>query len=178
MVAINQRFNQEFIMRNITQTVYAFSELSDIAKAKALEGVYSIVEYPWYDENHTLLSAIRKTFKLEDFDWGYDLYTSHYHLKLSSDFKQGFNNKKLALYLEYMQKDNRAINGYDLTEFFIHSITDQFKTHGDIKRALDFAVSEILTGCQKDMEDYFSNDSLAEFVECNEYEFTLDGELV
>jgi hypothetical protein len=165
-------------MRTITKTVYAFSELSDTAKAKALEGVYSIVEYPWHDENHALLDAIEKTFKLERFEWGYDCLTSHHHLKLSSDFKQGFNIKKLALYLEYMQKDNRAINGYYLTEFFIHSITDQFKTHGNVKRALDFAVSELLTTCQNDMADYFSDDSLAEFVESNEYEFTIDGKLV
>ena len=160
-------------MRTIAINLYQFGELSDEAKGKALQELYNIAEYDLHSENRQTLKAIEKAFKLERFDWEYDVYSSRYSFIIPHDFKQGLSKKAVNRLFT-----TRLNDGFWLTESFKSTFMAVFKKHGDIKAALDRAIDETLKQCSKDMECYFSEESLAEHATINEYEFSEDGSLV
>jgi len=164
-------------MRTIPVNLYAFGELSDKAKEKALQELYFAAEYPWHDENRDTLKAIEKAFKLERFDWGYDVCGSWFCFEVPHDLKQGLNRGRITLYLDFMGKDNPSIGDYCLMEFFKADFWKSFNQYGDIKQALNDAIGGVIKACQEDMEDYFSEESLADHATANEYEFSEDGAL-
>jgi hypothetical protein len=159
-------------MQTVTVNLYQFDELSDKAKGKALQELHTTAEYPWHNENNQTLKAIERTFKLERFDWGYDVFGSWFRFEVPHNIKQGLNRKKLSLWLEIMQED-----GYDLTDDFVQCFWESFSQHGDIKQSLHDAIGSVVKTCQKDMEGYFSEESLVDHAMSNEYEFTEDGSL-
>ena len=164
-------------MRSITVNLYSFDELSDKAKEKALQELYSVAEYPWHGENCDTLKAVERAFKLERFDWEYNACGSIYTYTLPHDVKQGMNRKKLLLTFKYLKKDNPLVSGYWLLEAFECDFWECFNSQGDIKVALQYAIGETVKWCHKDMADYFSEESLAEYAMANEYEFKGDGSL-
>jgi len=164
-------------MRTIPVNLYCFDELSGNAKEKALQELHFAAEYPWHDENRDTLKAIEKAFKLERFDWGYDACGSWFCFEVPHDLKQGLNRGRIALYLDFMRKDNPSIGDYYLMGFFKADFWKSFNQYGDIKQALNDAICEVIKACQKDMEDYFSEESLADHAVVNEYEFSEDGAL-
>jgi len=159
-------------MRTIPVNLYTFGELSDKAKEKALQELYFAAEYPWHDENHGTLKAIKKAFKLERFDWGYDVCGSWFCFEVPHDLKQGMGKKAINRLFDIYLND-----GFWLTEFFKSDFMTAFETHGDIKQSLNVAIGGVIKACQKDMEEYFSEENLAEHATANEYEFNEDGNL-
>jgi hypothetical protein len=159
-------------MRSITVNLYSFDELSDKAKEKALEELYSVVDYAWHSENTATLEAIEKAFKLERFEWAYSEYSCDYSFTVPHDLKQGMNKKAIKRLFA-----NHLNDGFWLTEFFKSDFMTAFEKYGDIKSALKHAVNEAVKCCHKDMADYFSEESLAEHAIANDYEFREDGGL-
>ena len=159
-------------MRTININLYTFGELSGKAKEKAMQELYFAAEYPWHDENRDTLKAIEKAFKLERFDWGYGTYNSHCSFIVPHDLKQGMGKKAIKrLFSIYLD------DGFWLTEFFKSDFMTAFEKHGNIKQGLNDAISGVIKACQKDMEDYFSEESLADHAGANGYEFSEDGGL-
>jgi len=159
-------------MRIININLYTFDELSGNAKEKALQELYFAAEYAWHDENRDTLKAIEKAFKLERFDWGYDVCGSWFCFEVPHDLKQGMGKKAVnRLFDIYLD------NGFWLNEVFKSDFMTAFETHGDIKQALNVAIGLVIKACQKDMEEYFSEESLADHATANGYEFSEDGNL-
>ncbi len=159
-------------MRTIPVNLYTFGELSDKAREKASQELYFAAEYPCHDENRDTLKAIEKAFKLERFDWGYDVCGSWSCFEVPHDLKQGMGKKAIKRLFDIYLND-----GFWLTEFFKSDFMTAFETHGDIKQALNGAISGVIKACQKDTEEYFSEESLADHAVANEYEFYEDGAL-
>jgi hypothetical protein len=52
---------------------------------------------------------------------------------------------------------------------------DQFKLTGDAKTAFDYSLQNFVQAVEKDVENYYSNESIDETIEANEWTFTKEG---
>ena len=58
----------------------------------------------------------------------------------------------------------------------LYAFHDKFKSTGDALRAFNHALDEGFEAWRSDWEDAYSDDSIADFLRTNEYEFTEDGD--
>jgi hypothetical protein len=58
----------------------------------------------------------------------------------------------------------------------MHAFYDKFKSTGDALRAFNHALDAGFDAWRSDWEDAYSDESIADFLRANEYEFTAGGD--
>ena len=170
-------------MRTIEIKVYLFSELSEDAKEKAIEGLSDInVHYDWW--NFTYEDAERIGLKITSFDLDRNRHATgelntaaaevcanifKEHGETCETFKTAtkFMEAWQPIFNEYMNEESEKYESQeselamqDLEEDFLKSILDDY--------------SIIL---QKESEYLQSKEAIIETIEANNYEFDEDGKL-
>ena len=157
-------------MRTETITLYQFDELSDDAKEKALEWLRQAYDYPWFDEALDSIKAFCEVFKVivdryEFNPCGYsyvDTDAQNHHFR-------GFTLK------DALRLTDSSLTGYCLDYDLTQAFYDSFKVSGDAKQAFEDALRGACKAIDRDIEYCFSDEALAEWGQCNGYEFLESG---
>lgn len=151
--------------------VYKFAELSDSAKGKAVAYFRDRFEYPWFDEAMGSIKAFVKGLHGDVMDWriGDGVYRSFVRTTLDESF---FSDLELSDF----NRDHMP-TGYCLDATLWGVFYDEFKKTGDGFYAYQQAIESALCEISSDVESHYSDESVIENIEINEYEFEDDGSL-
>lgn len=159
-------------MRTVSVSVYKFEELSESAKAYAIEKEREIYEYPWSDNWKQSIEAFCGHFGIVLKNWGVGPWNPTYY-KLSDYDNSNFRGLKLSQF----NRDHMPTGYYgDCTLW--QTFYDEFKRTTDAKHAFEKAVRAGFYTWRADWEDSLEDEQISEFLTLNEYEFTEDGVIV
>lgn len=163
-------------MRTITThtTVYKFGELSEEAQRKALENLYDInVSFDWWESTYEDAETIGCEIKGFDIDRGSycRLACNDAHataLLIVENHGPDCDTRKLA---EQYLKDHDALERDEDGDIFT-----------DLLEALDVEFiralgEEYLSLLRQEYEYQTSEEAVKETIECNEYDFTIEGRI-
>lgn len=155
-------------MRTIETTIYAFDELSDKAKERAIEKMREITEYPWFSECLGSLRAFCDEFSVRVTDY---TLSDCYRASISTDSTpRHFRGVKLSAF------DREVMpTGFCFDCDLRYTFHDEFKRTGDAFDAFQTALEEFLSSVRKDIEWHYSDEAITEHIQINNYEFTEDG---
>lgn len=170
-------------MKTVTINTYQFSELSEQAKEKALQGLSTInVDFEWWD--NTYEDAANIGLKLTSFDLdrnrhadgAFTLSAAEVAQNIINEHGEGCSTYKTAqkfledhnpVFAAYMDEENELFESYEAEEKL-----------SDIEQ--DFLVSlleDYSIILQNEYEYRISRKAVIEAIEANEYDFTEDGKL-
>ena len=154
-------------MQVVELQIFQFHELDEQAKRKAREWHRQDIEYPWFDEAKDSLKAFCDHFRVTVKDWR--LGDNQGYVKTDAE-QRHFRGVKLS------EQDRDAMpTGLWLDcELFMH-FYDEFKRTGDAKSAFDDALHNFVKAVERDVEHFYSDESVDEHIETNMWTFTADG---
>jgi hypothetical protein len=154
-------------MQVVELQIFHYKELDDRAKEKAREWYRTSSDYPWYDEAIDSLRAFCDHFgvKVRDYSIGDD----RGFVKTDAE-QRHFRGVKLS-----EQIRDRMPTGLWLDcELFMH-FYDEFKNTGNAKAAFEDALYNFTRAVRNDVDSYYSDESIEESMEVNEWTFTANG---
>lgn len=156
-------------MRQLSVTLYQFEELSPEAQQKAIEQAQTRDDlYGWDSEWQESLEAFCLHFGVTLRSWNVCPWGSVEYSEISVN--EPFRGLKLkAFNPEHMP------TGFCGDCAFWQPFYNEFKRTGDAKQAFNHAVYEGLKAWRDDHKSCYTEDSIREFLTCNEYEYTEDG---
>jgi hypothetical protein len=154
-------------MEVVELQIFQFNELDEQAKWKAREWYCSTSDYPWYDEAKDSLKAFCDHFNVTVRDWR--LGDNQGYVRTDAE-QRHFRGVKLS------EQDRDAMpTGLWLDcELFIH-FYDEFKRTGDAKGAFEDAIHNFVKAVARDVDNYYSEECIAETMEANKWTFTKEG---
>lgn len=154
-------------MEVVELQIFQFHELDEQAKDKAREWHRSNIDYPWYDEAKDSLKAFCDHFRVTVRDWA--LGDMRGYVKTDAE-QRHFRGIKLS------EQDRDAMpTGLWLDcDLFMH-FYDEFKRTGDAKAAFDDALHNFVKAVARDVEYFYSKESVDEHIETNMWTFTKEG---
>jgi len=158
-------------MRTVIINAYQFDELNEDAQEKAIEWVKNNIHglCVWHDEAKQSIEAFCDKFgvTLQNYQiipWG------------CADYATDANNGHFrGVRLSHINREE-MLTGYCLDCDLMHAFHDKFKSTGDALRAFNHALDEGFDAWRSDWENAYSDESIADFLLANEYEFTEDGD--
>ena len=158
-------------MRNVTTILYQFDELNEDAQDKAIEWVKNNIQglYAWHDEARQSIKAFCDKFgvTLQNYQispWG------------RIDYATDANNRHFRGVRLSQINRKEMLTGYCLDCDLMCAFYDKFKSTGDALWAFNHALDEGFDAWRSDWEYTYSDESIADFLRENEYEFTEDGD--
>ena len=168
-VAMMQPNSQGDDMRQVTTTVYKFSELSESAQDKALDQLGDInVNHDWYQYTYDDANAIG--LRIDSFDTG------------RSNSIEGALTMDAYEVMALIQKEHgESAPTYKLAQEFL--LRNKAEDGSDEKEALEkefeyALLEEYLSMLRGEVEYLQSREAIIESLEANDYEFTKEGSLV
>lgn len=155
-------------MRNITKTVYLFSELSDRAKEKAREWWRQGDPTAWDDDSLDSIKAFCTEFGVTLRDYSVAPYSRPTY-SVDAD-NSNFRGRKLREF-----NRDAMPTGYCLDCPLWQTFCDEWKKTGDPKQSFDSALHAAFNEWRDDREYQLSDESIDETIEANEYEFDEKG---
>ena len=158
-------------MRTVTIAVCQFDELNEDAQKKAIEWVNKNIPdlYAWHDEAKQ---------SIEEFCSKFDVTLQNYQVSPWGriDYETNANNGHFrGVRLSHINREE-MLTGYCLDCALMHAFHDKFKSTGDALRAFNHALDAGFDAWRSDWEEAYSDESIADFLRSNEYEFTEDGD--
>lgn len=157
-------------MRHLTIALFGIDELSDGAKARAVEWYrYSQGgDYAWHNESRASIEAFCSHFGVQLKDWSVGAFYPYYY---STDAgNKNFRGFKLKDF-----KPDHAPTGYCLDFDIWGTFYEVFAASGDAKEAFHRALDAGFKAWREDMEHSTSDEYIYEALLANEYEFLEDG---
>ena len=154
-------------MQTVEIQIFHFNELDERAKEKAREWYRADCEYPWFSEAKDCLTAFCDHFGVKVLD--YRIGDSQGFVKTDAA-QHHFRGVKLSEQL----RDAMPTGLWLDCELFMH-FYDEFKNTGDAKAAFEDALYNFTRAVRNDVESYYSDESIDENIEINEWTFTADG---
>jgi hypothetical protein len=158
-------------MRTVTINAYQFDELNEDAQEKAIEWVKNNIHalHAWNDEAKQSIKAFCDKF-------GVTLRDHHVSPWGRIDYATDANNGHFrGVRLSHINREE-MLTGYCLDCDLMYTFHDKFKSTGDALIAFNHALDEGFEAWRSDWENAYSDDSIADFLRANEYEFTADGD--
>jgi hypothetical protein len=167
-------------MKTIEINVYSFNELSDDAKENAIEQ-YRENNYGFHWSEDYLQSAIEclKIFggKLKDYsiDWS-DINRCHWKIYVDEDDISELTNS--SYYLKYINGEKYP-SGFCADDDFFSVIKKYIANPYDttFEELINDCLYELFHSACKDYEHQISDEGITESIQCNEYQFTEDGNI-
>ena len=158
-------------MRTVELEVVYFNELSDSAKDKARDWYREGSEFPYFDDYLASVRAFCQEFGVTLKDWSIgDGRNTYFRTDAQASNFRGYKIKdaeKLA------REDLTGFCGDSITNYFL----EEFKQSGDAFYSFQQALEQMLITIQRDVECYYSNESIDEMLEINGYEFYPNGKI-
>jgi len=148
---------------------YSFEELSQSSKERAVANFREHDEYPWFDEAMTSIEAFVEHFgaKVTNYSIGMEAHRSRVQTTIEPSSFRGMKLKDFSR--DYMP------TGYCIDNDIWHEFYDEFKKTGHAHHAFNMALEAFYHAVAKDVEYYFSFESMAEMLNDDWYEFNEDG---
>jgi hypothetical protein len=175
-------------MREVTEKVYKFAELTEEAKEKAREWFRSIDEYPWGSDQRASLKAFEREFPIKVRDWsvgawGYSYCYGDVSDNLDDSEREMTGPELVAHLLEYHGKvvdvKGNGLTGsctdYGLLEpmwAVIEKRNDQDLTY---EQLLKYCLTNWADEYRKDIEAQDEDEYVDDCIVANDYEFYEDG---
>lgn len=172
-------------MRTIETTVYKFAELSEQGKQKAIEGLMDInVDFDWWQFIYLDAKNVGIEIGGFDIDRGayvqievYDpLETANKILKDHGEMCETYSNAK-----QFIEERDALVSKYsnegdkvpEENEYDFDCELDELET--EYKKTLE---EDYLSLLRAEYEYLTSEEAIIETIKCNEYEFTVDGDMI
>lgn len=157
-------------MHTETISIYKFNELSDSAKQRAISDWRNNgTEFPWFDEYMGSLKEFCKHFNVSIKDYSVSA-CSHSYVDTDAQKIHFWGIKLHEFSPEYMP------TGFCSDVALWGTFYKDFKATGCALQAFNYAIDAWVRDILADMEYQESDEAISESIECNEYEFTEDGE--
>lgn len=156
-----------------TINIYSFDELSDEAKAKAIDNYRSKgFEHHWGEESQDSLKAFCALFGVNVTDWSIGTY-GHSYIKTDAENShfRGWNKAKVNAIPEFL-------TGYCLDCAFIEAFKKEFEKTGDALYSFNEAIGTGLKEWINDLEFQESDEYIVDCLIANEYQFLEDGRML
>lgn len=150
-------------MRIIEKTVYTFDELDERAKVNAREWMRVGLEYPWFNEARDSLRAFCDEFGIKIVDY----YLGDYRGFVQTDVTNShFRGLKLSDF------DREAMpTGMCFDSSLRYTFADEFKKYGSALDAFKNALESFVCEVERDVDFYYSDESIDESILANGHEF-------
>lgn len=159
-------------MKQITIDAYSFNELSDKAKDKARDYYYQNIEYFWGDEHLEVVKRFLDLFNVSLVNWACDEYHVDFETNINDCKFQGLNKKRV----------NALIKSFNVSywadETLVIAFNESYSKHGSIKLAIEEALRQSEINLKNDIAHHYTDESMADYFEANEYFFTIDGKVI
>lgn len=157
-------------MRKISIDLFRFSELNEEAQKNALIWARNNIGdiYCWNAESLQSIKA---------FCQKYGVALERYNISPYEGYKcvtNACNNHFRGVRLKHIQREE-WLTGYCLDNTLMYNFHDTFKSTGDALGAFNAALGAGLKEWQEDWLHSHSDESLGDFLDANEYEFTQYG---
>jgi len=159
-------------MREITQKVYTFDELSEDAKKRAIDGMYESTEYPFFDDFISSIKAFCDYFGIKIRDYQLSECADRSFIKTDAESFH-FEFFRVERFKEEWPSDGYYI-GEELCRVFVeyvHAAPD------DVLDAFKGAIEDAIHSLAQDISYTFSEEGLIENINSNEYEFLENGQM-
>lgn len=157
-------------MRTATINVYTFSELSDSAKQNVIAYFARNNHYDWSDAHNSLEKFCDK-FNVSIRDYNYGGSRNDY---IKTD---ATNRNFRGLKLRDVNREEMLTN-YCFDCDLMYEFYDVFKASGDALYAFNQALEAFMIAVANDVEYQCSEDYISDLCECNDYQFTEDGQFL
>lgn len=155
-------------MRSETVDLYKYDELGEHEKEKVRQWFIDTFEYFWFPEAMSDIESFCDQFGVKILDYSISPW-NHSYMKTSAE-NSHFRGLKLK-----DAKKLKLSGGYYIGEIlqneFIQSFTDSGDALSSFNHSLDVALSEML----RDWEHQYSEESIRDFLDANQYEFLENG---
>lgn len=150
-------------MRVIEKTIYTFDELDERAKVNAREWYRRGLEYPYFGEALDSLRSFCSEFGVSILDYRLGDYRAFVKTDVSN---ANFRGLKLS------QFDREAMpTGFSFDCSLRYTFADEFKKYGSALDAFKNALESFGCEVKRDVDYYFSDESIDESIIANGHEF-------
>lgn len=159
-------------MKQITIDTYSFKELEGKAKDKARDYYYRNVDYFWGDEHIEGVKRFLALFNVSLVNWAYDEYHADFETDINDCKFQGLNKKRV----------NALIKSFDVHYCaggtLVIAFNESYSEHGSIKLAIEYALQQSGDDLKTDIAHHYTDESVQDYFDANEYFFTQDGKVI
>ena len=159
-------------MKQITINAYTFNELEGKAQDKARNYYYENINYFWGDEHLEGVKRFLELFNIRLVNWAYDEYHAYFETNINDCKFQGFSKKRV----------NALIKSFDVSycadETLVVAFNESYSEHGSIRLAIQEALRQSSLDLKNDIAYHYTDESMADYFEANEYFFTQDGKVI
>ena len=160
------------IMKQITINAYSFNELEGKAQDKARNYYYENINYFWGDEHIGGVKRFLDLFNIILINWSYDEYHAYFETNINDCKFQGFSKKRV----------NALIKSFDVSycadETLVVAFNESYSEHGSIRLAIQEALRQSSLDLKNDIAYHYTDESMADYFEANEYFFTQGGKII
>lgn len=159
-------------MRTVELEVFKFVELSESGKDSARAWYREVSDFPWFDEYLASIRAFCGVFGVTLKDWCIgDSYRAFLKTDADTHHFRGYRLKDAE------KLRDKELTGFMGDLFIAEEFYEVFKKTGDARYAFEQSLEKILNDIRLDVEGYFSDESIDEMLEVNEYEFYENGKI-
>lgn len=159
-------------MKQITINAYQFNELSDKAQQKARHYYYENINYSWGDEHIEGVKRFLALFNVTLINWAYDEYHAYFETNINDCKFQGFSKKRVNALIKSFNVS------YCADETLVVAFNESYSEHGSIRLAIQEALRQSSLDLKNDIAYHYTDESMADYFEANEYYFTQDGKVI
>lgn len=152
-------------MQKIEIQVFRFDELADKAKEKARADFRATWEYPWFNENMASLKAFVGFFGGHVLTWSLGDFHGFVKTDLESSSFEGLSKVNLS-------RDHMP-TGYIADSYLWEEFYDTFHLGG--YEAFQMAIEAFIRFVARDVEDFYTDESIDDTLIMNEYDYLPDG---
>ena len=159
-------------MKQITINAYTFNELEGKAQDKARHYYCENINYFWGDEHIEGVKRFLDLFNVTLINWAYDEYHADFETDINDCKFQNLSKKRV----------NNLIKSFNVSycadETLVVAFNESYSEHGSIKLAIEEALRQSEIDLKNDIVHHYTDESMADYFEANEYYFTQDGKVI
>lgn len=160
------------IMKQITINAYSFNELEGKAKDKARDYYYQNIKYFWDDEHLEGVKRFLELFNIRLVNWAYDEYHADFETDINDCKFQNLSKKRVNALVKSFNVS------YCADETLIIAFNESYGKHGSVKLAIEYALEQSSNDLKTDIAHHYTDESMADYFDANEYFFTQDGKVI
>ena len=159
-------------MKQITIDAYTFNELEGKAQNSARQYYYENIGYFWGDEHIEGVKRFLDLFNVTLINWAYDEYHADFETDINDCKFQGLSKKRVNALIKSFNVS------YCADETLVVAFNKSYSEHGSIKLAIEEALRQSEIDLKNDIAYHYTDESMADYFEANEYYFTQDGKVI
>jgi len=159
-------------MKQITINAYTFNELEGKAQYKARNYYCENINYFWGDEHIDGVKRFLDLFNVSLINWAYDEYHANFETNINDCKFQGFSKKRVNALVKSFNVS------YCADETLVLAFIESYSKNGSVKLAIEYALQQSGNDLKNDIKHHYTDESMADYFEANEYFFTQDGKVI